>query len=285
MKYRTIEVEPLTVQIGAEVRGLDLRQPIAPEAAAELRDAILQHSVLFLRGQDLTARQQIEFATVFGQVNNSDFAPADAEGDDALIEWLEDTSDKPPAADLWHTDRSAWPEPPNFAILNCREVPPVGGDTLWLSLYAVHDALSPVLQDMIAHLKIDVRSSKPVVTETRPGAKRVEYRTEGGTDGAIHPLVRVHPDTKRRALYLCGFSMYGVVGMKPNESQALFTLLREGLNDPGVQCRWRWRQHDLVIWDERCTNHRAVSDHYPQYRLLRRCTAGVGSPLAVGDTD
>ena len=277
-------MEPVTRHIGAEVRGLDLTKPVPKKVAAELRAAIRAHSVLFLRGQDLTAHQQIAFASVFGQVNRSDFAPEGAEGDDALIEWLEDTDDKPPAADLWHTDRSAWPNPPDYAILNCREIPPVGGDTLWLSLYALYEGLSPVLQGMIDGLRIEVRESKPVVTETRPGAMRIEYRTEGGTGGSIHPFVRVHPETERKALYMCGYSMYGIIGMKQRESEALFDLLREGLHDPGVQCRWRWKQHDLVIWDERCTNHRAVSDHYPAYRLLRRCTAGASKPIGVGET-
>ena len=278
---RTIDVSPLTACIGAEVSGVDLREPMTDDVAAEVLDALLAHSVLFFRDQALTARQQLEFAARFGPVNRSDFAPADAEGDDRFIEWLEDTPDRPPAADLWHTDRSPWPDPPDYAILNCREVPAVGGDTLWLSLYAVYDALSPVLKEMIDRLRMDVRESKATVVETAPGRKRIDYTTEGGTHGSIHPLVRVHPVTKRKALYLCGYSMYGIVGMHRNESEALFDLLRQGLHDPGVQCRWRWRKHDLVIWDERCTNHRAVSDHFPQYRLMRRCTAGASTPIGV----
>ena len=92
----------------------------------------------------------------------------------------------------------------------------------------------------------------------------------------------MHPETGRPALYLCGAFMRGIVGMHPDESKALLDFLQSRLNDPNVQVRWRWRQHDLAIWDERCTNHRAMSDHYPNYRMVRRCLAGEGAPQGVG---
>src|SRR3954470_3245050 len=210
--YRTIEVAPVTATIGAVVSGLDLRTPMTDEEAREVQDALLSHCVLFFRDQDLTAHQQLDFASRFGSVNLSDFAPPDAAGDDKYIDWLEDTSDRPPAADLWHTDRTSWPEPPDYAILNARDVPPAGGDTLWLSLYALYEALSPVLQEMIDGLRIDVRPSRPSVNEPAPGRRHIAYSADSDEAGTIHPLVRVHPLTKRKAVYLCGFSMYGIIG-------------------------------------------------------------------------
>jgi taurine dioxygenase len=278
--YRTIEVTPVTVRVGAEVSGVDLREPMSEDVEAEVKEALLRHCVLFFRGQDLTGPQQLAFASRFGPLNRSDFAPEGAVGDDAILEWLEDSADDPPATDVWHTDRSMWPEPPHYAVLNCRETPPVGGDTLWLSLYAVYDALSPVMQEMIEGLMLDVRPSKQTMGELTPGMKRVLYSSESDRTGCPQPLVRVHPITGRRALFLCGYSMYGIVGMKPDEGMALIELFRKGLHDPGVQCRWRWQQHDLVIWDERCTNHRALSDHFPSHRLMRRCTAGSSRPIS-----
>jgi taurine dioxygenase len=282
MGYRTIEVSPIATRIGAVVEGVDLRATLPDEQVSELRQAIAEHLVLFLRNQDVTAAQQLQFASYFGTVNRSDFAAEDAVGDARYLDWLEDDADKVPSADLWHTDRSAWPAPPDYAILNCIETPAVGGDTLWLSLYAVYDGLSPVLQRMIDHLKVDVRPSVPHVADVDASHKRVVYEATGDRPGSMHPLVRVHPVTGRKAVYLCGFSMYGIEGMHPNEAQAFFDLLRQGLHDPGVQCRWRWQKHDLVIWDERCTNHRALSDHYPEYRKMRRCTAGTSVPIPVG---
>jgi taurine dioxygenase len=285
--YRTIEVEPLTVRIGAVVSGVDLREPMSDEVEAEMKEAIARHCVLFFRGQDLTGPQQLAFASRFGQVNRSDFRPADAVGDDAQLEWLEDSADSPPATDVWHTDRSHWPAPPEYAVLNCREVPPVGGDTLWLSLYALYESLSPVMQDIIQGLMLDVRPSKQTMGELTPGLKRVVYSTEGSpgdAPGHPQPLVRVHPVTGRKALFMCGYSMYGIIGMKPDEGMALIELFRKGLHDPGIQCRWHWEQHDLVIWDERCTNHRAISDHFPEYRLMRRCTAGAAPAISAQRT-
>lgn len=277
--YRTISVSPLTERIGAVVEGVDARQPLDDDQQAELRDAIARHCVLFLRDQELTARQQLQFASYFGEVNRSDFAPADATGDDACIEFLEDTPERPPAADVWHTDRSFWPTPPDYAVLNCLAAPAVGGDTLWLNLCSVYEALSAPLQAFVDHLRIDVRPSQARVAQVDATHQRVEYSATSDRPGTIHPLVRVHPVTGRRALYLCGLSMYGIEGMYPNESEALFALLRQGLHDPGVQCRWHWRPYDLVIWDECCTNHRALSDHHPRYRHMRRCTTGASVPV------
>ena len=93
--------------------------------------------------------------------------------------------------------------------------------------------------------------------------------------------MRVHPETGRRALFLCGAYMRGIVGMNDDESAALLTFLRTRLDDPNVQCRWRWRPHDVVMWDERCTNHRAAADHYPHYRKITRCLAGGSAPIPV----
>jgi len=96
-----------------------------------------------------------------------------------------------------------------------------------------------------------------------------------------HPLVRVHPVTGRPALYMCGSYMRGIVGMHPDESAALLSLLQSRLHDPNIQCRWRWQQHDVAMWDERCTNHRGLSDHYPSHRLIRRCLVGEGAPAGL----
>ena len=238
--------------------------------------------MLFFRDQDLTDEQQFVFARNFGPVIRSAFVPPEVEGSRAYIDWLEDTRDDPPKADLWHTDVAFKPEPPDYAILNCRAAPPAGGDTLWLSLYAVYDSLSPLLQQFVDGLKFYAVPARASIGVTNPAHRVVVYRPDSSLEGCIQPMVRVHPVTGRKALFLAGSYIDGIVGLKGHESAALLELLRGQLNDPNVQCRWRWRQHDLVIWDERCTNHRATSDHYPQYRLMRRCTAGSGRPVGPG---
>ena len=266
-----MEVVPLTAVIGAEVRGVDAQEPLDDVTVKELRGALLDHGVLFLRGQDLSDEQHVAFAARFGEVNRSPYA-------DGFLERLEDGPASKPSADLWHTDMAFLAEPPDFAVLNMRTAPPAGGDTLWASLNEVHDRLSPVLQEIVARLEQDVRRARPMpwLAAGKDGA--VVYRPDPDAEGRNHPLVRIHPETGRRALFLCGQFVSGIVGMHPEESDALLALLRSRIHDPNVQCRWHWETHDLAIWDERCTNHRALSDHWPQHRAIRRCTVG-GSPV------
>jgi taurine dioxygenase len=269
-----IDVAPVTGHTGAVVSGVDLRDPLDDGTFAAVEKALHDHLVLFFRDQDLTDEQHVAFASRFGPVNRSAYS---AES----LEWLEDTPDSPPKADLWHTDLAFLPEPPDIAVLSMRDTPAAGGDTLWANLYEVHDRLSPMLQEILAPMRQDCRRARPQPWSADPTGTAVVYRPDPDEPGVQHPLVRVHPDTGRRALYLCGQFVTGIIGLRPDESDALLALLRQGVHDPNVQVRWRWQQHDLVVWDERCTNHRAVSDHWPDHRLVRRCTVGGATPIGV----
>lgn len=262
-----LALERVTAHTGAVVSGVDLREPLDDGTFAAIDKALQDHLVLFFRGQDLSDEQHLAFASRFGPVNRSAYA-------DASLEWLEDTADSPPKADLWHTDLAFLPQPPDIAVLSMRDTPAAGGDTLWANLYEVHDRLSPMLQGIVGPMRQECRRARP---QPWTGGS-VVYRPDPDQPAAEHPLVRVHPDTGRRALYLCGQFVTGIVGLRPEESDALLALLRTGVHDPNVQVRWRWQQHDLVVWDERCTNHRAVADHWPEHRLVRRCTVGAGTP-------
>jgi taurine dioxygenase len=276
--YRTLDVVPLTAAIGAEVRGVDLARPLADEQVAELRAALLEHLVLFLRGQELTDAQHIAAASRFGVPNV--YPVTRARGIDEPLERIEDGPDSPPKTDLWHTDAAFLARPPDIGVLNLLDVPATGGDTMWASLYAAHDALSPVLQERIAVLTQDVHPGewfhRTVELQFGPGIYELVAEE---FQGATHPLVRVHPETGRRALFLCGAYVRGITGLHPDESEWLLTLLRRRLDDPNVQVRWHWQPHDVAIWDERCTNHRGLSDHFPAHRLVRRCTVGADRPV------
>jgi taurine dioxygenase len=277
----TITVEPLTATIGARVDGVDLRDPLGDDRRDEVADALSRHLVLFFRDQDLTEEQQLAFASRFGPPvpANPDPRPG---ADPMYFVSLEDGADSPPKADRWHTDIPFVPRPPDIAVLSMRDTPAVGGDTLWASLYAVYESLSPTLQEMLAalDLELDLGTSRQTIRDLY-GEARQHAATETFRR-VTHPLVRVHPVTGRPVLYLCGSFMRGIAGMHPDESDVLLGFLSTKLDDPNVQCRWRWRRHDVVMWDERCTNHRALSDHYPNHRLIRRCLAGQGTPLRVG---
>jgi len=275
---RTLELAPLTPVIGARVEGLDLRHPLDEAQRAELRDALARHLVLFFRDQELTDEQHVAFASIFGEPNV--FPTTAARGLDEPLEWIEDGPESPPKTDLWHTDVAFLAEPPDAAVLCMRETPPAGGDTLWLSLYAVHDALSPVMQELVADLEQDLHPGPDFEATTRRlWGDAVYRRVADRFQGARHPLVRIHPVTGRPALFLCGSYVRGIAGMRQDESDALLAFLRSRLHDPNAQCRWRWQAHDVAVWDERCTNHRGLSDHFPSRRVVRRCTVGAGIPV------
>jgi len=276
-----VHVAPLTPAIGAEVTGLDLRRPLAVDDRRAVNDALIRHLVLFFRGQDLSEDEQLAFAATFGPPVSAsiDRSPS---AEPLLFVSLEDSADSPPKADRWHTDVPFVATPPDVAVLSMRDTPEVGGDTLWASLYAAYDGLSAPMQAALAGLELDLDlgASRDTILELY-GEDYFRRVVEPFT-GARHPLVRIHPVTGRPALYLCGSFMRGITGLTPAESATLLTFLQRRLDDPNLQCRWRWSQYDVAVWDERCTNHRAVSDHYPNHRLSRRCLAGEGVPVGPG---
>ena len=272
-----IEVRPLTAAIGAEITGLDLRDGVPDGDRDLIREALLRHLVLFFRDQDLSEDQQLTFAGRFGPPVSAGVDPTATEP--LLFVTLEDTATDPPKADRWHTDVPFVAEPPDIAVLSMRAAPEVGGDTLWASLYAAYDNLSPTMQELAGALQLDLDlgTSRELVRQMYDEDHFRQVVEPAAV--ARHPLVRIHPETGRPALYLCGEFMRGIAGMRRDESDAVLGFLRSLLDDPNLQCRWRWEDHDVAMWDERCTNHRAVSDHYPQYRKVRRCLVGRGAPV------
>jgi taurine dioxygenase len=272
-----MQLQPLTAAIGAVVSGVDLREPMTDSQRGELHDALHHHLVLFFRDQPMTDAEHLAFASNFGVPNV--YPTTRARGLDEPLEWIEDSPDSPPKTDLWHTDVAFLAAPPDYAVLSMQLTPPVGGDTMWASLYAVHDNLSAPMQELVADLELDLHPGPNFEATTRSlYGDEVYERVASEFAGAVHPLVRIHPVTGRPALYMCGAYIRGIVGMQPSESEPLLALLRSRIEDPNVQCRWRWREGDVAVWDERCTNHRALSDHYPAPRRVRRCTVGAGTP-------
>ena len=276
----TVEVTPIARSLGAIVSGVDLRSRVSDEAFGVIYDALMQHLVLFFRDQDLDDEQHLAFASRFGSPNV--YPTTRARGLDLPIEFIEDTPDSPPKADLWHTDAAFLAEPPDIAVLNMRLTAPVGGDTLWLNLYEAYDKLSPTMQHIVDQLSWDVH-----VGDWFRDATIIQYgeeiyqRVADQFQGAQHPIARVHPVTGRKALYMCGDYIKRITGMSAAETELLLRFLRSQLDDPNIQVRWHYEPYDVVVWDERCTNHRALSDHFPSRRLVRRCTVGAAVPAGV----
>jgi taurine dioxygenase len=275
-----IEIQPVTPGIGAEIRGVDLRDDLDECAVATIRQALLDHLVLFFRDQELTPLQHLAFAARFGELRlPMGGRPPEDEGIGPYFDVLEDTPENPPKADFWHTDVAFVREPPDIAVLAMEETPDVGGDTSWLNLYALHDGLSAPMQELAAGLEWELHLGRPFRLAVTAMRGEEAYREIAAAVPVMrHPVVRIHPETGRRALYWCGPFVERIAGLEADESAALIQLLRGRLDDPNMQLRWRWRRHDVVMWDERCTNHRANSDHAPAYRRIRRCVVGSAVP-------
>ncbi len=273
----TRTVTPVTGAIGAVIDGVDATEPLDEVTVHALRDALHTHSVLFFRDQDLDERQQIAFASHFGTVGP--YALTKMLGGTSLTSIIEDTADSPPDADGWHTDVTWVPDPPAYAVLNAKTIPPSGGDTMWTSLFAAYDALSPVMRQLCDQLAVRHHAGADFHERIeRTVGREIADRVEREFPPVEHPLVRSHPVTGRRALFVSGRFMDQVVGMHRDESDALLGFLNHHIENPNFCVRWRWQAGDLAVWDEASTNHRALSDHYPAHRVMRRCTVDGARP-------
>jgi taurine dioxygenase len=282
MTTLAIQVEPITATFGAVLSGIDLAKGITDEACAVIHDNVITHGVVVLRHQQIDDESMMQLARRWGELQV--YAPFRSAGMDVPLEWVEDTADSPPKAFRWHTDIPWEPRPPKFGILSAKVVPDAGGDTMWVDTAAAYDALSPTMQRMIhdlkVHYKIGAASMDRLATLVDDEAA-AHFRAAYAT-GVDHPLVRRNPDSGRLALFVAGYWMDHIVGMRPEESEPLMRLLNDHASQPRFQCRWRWSVDDLVIWDERRTMHLALPDHYPRHRKLRRCTVVGEVPVGAG---
>jgi taurine dioxygenase len=277
---QTVEARPLTARFGAELVGVDVRDP-SDETHDLLWRAVLEHGVVFLHGQDLSDDEQLALARRFGTL--SVYPVLRIAGEERPLEFLEDTADDPPKADRWHTDLTWLAAPPKLAFLSMRIAPDAGGDTVWADTAAAYDALSPAMQATLRKLRVrhHVGEDHFDLFESRFGPDvgarfRAEY-----AEGVEHPLVRRNDDTGRDALFLAGYWMDQIVGMSRDESDELLAFLMQHATKPEFTARWHWAVDDLAIWDERRTMHVALNDHYPRHRLVRRCTIDGDVPLAA----
>lgn len=274
-----MEIQKLTGSLGAVVEDVDL-ETIDDAAFEALHHALMAHQVIFVRNQQLSDEGHRRLAGLFG--TPTVYPVSKHFGGTEYLHVIEDTAESPPDADGWHTDITWVSNPPNVAILAAMVIPTYGGDTMWTDLYGAWDHLSPTMQDTLA----------PLQMLHAPGERFWEALTRASNldvaelrqvfPGAVHPLVRDHPVTGRTVLNLSGQFMESIVGMHPAESDWLLAWLNARLEDPNLQIRWRWREGDVAIWDEYSTNHRALSDHYPQHRKMRRCTVDGGLEAVGG---
>ena len=268
-----IDVLPVAGALGAELRGVDVRA-LDAQGVAAVKDLLHHYEVVFFPGADLTDDEQLRLARQFGELNV--FPVARLRGvTEPCCTVITDGPDSPPEADDWHTDVTWIAEPPNYALLQAEIVPRRGGDTLWASMTAAYESLSPVMRGMIDDLEVVHDNSEFIRAMLRkmpdgPQARSLADALREAFPPVKHPLVRTHPDTGRQSLFLGGGFMRYIDGMREPESECLLGFLRRHIENAALQCRWRWSPGDLAIWDERSTNHRSAADHFPQVRSIRR---------------
>ncbi len=264
-------VLPMTPNIGAEIEGVDLREDLPEPVIAGLRTALLDRKVLFFRDQDITTAQHLAFARRFGELEVHPFAPSKPGYPEVLA--ITHDEGNPGRENGWHSDVTWRLEPSLGSILRGIEMPPVGGDTLFADMYAAYDGLS----DEVKH-RIEGRTARHG-TEFFRRELKARGLPEDLLDGvrgqfppAEHPVVRTHPETKRKLLYVnVAFTEY-IVGMARDESDALLQHLYAQASIPEYQCRFHWRKNSIAFWDNRACQHYAASDYWPQVRRVERVT-------------
>jgi taurine dioxygenase len=268
---------PTTPAIGAEVRGVDLREPLAPETVRVLERALFDHHVLFFRDQALSPEQQIAFARSFGPISIPPFAPKYGENPELIV--LYQKSPKGEGADNWHSDNTFMLEPPMGSILRAVALPPIGGDTCFANMVAAHEALSPPMQRLIAGLRAEHDITKPLRKGIAAGHIQANLEEmQKKWPPVDHPVVRTHPVSGRKALFVNGNSTTRILGLSERENDVLLPFLIDHVRSPEFQCRFRWEVGSIAFWDNRTTQHFAVPD-YAERRVMHRVTIAGDRPV------
>lgn len=277
MSYSNIEVRKVTPRIGAEIHGVDLSQPLDEATAQAIRDALTENQVIFFRDQDITLDQHKAFGRLFGDLHIHPAAPA-PEGHPEVFRIHADEHSTHIAGEAWHTDVSCDAEPPMGSILRLHTVPESGGDTLFASMYAAYDGLSPTMQEFLCGLTA-VHSGEHVYRGRYSNKEGETDSSRGDIPVSEHPVIRTHPVSGRRGIYVnYGFTIR-IKELSQTESDALLRFLFDHVSKPDYQVRFRWRPNSIAFWDNRCTQHLALWDYYPQVRSGYRITIKGDRPF------
>lgn len=266
-----MDIRPLTGGLGAEIFGADIK-----DAAqfAEIRAAFAKHSVIVLRDQSASPEDHLEFARRFGPINvNRFFKPVEGHPEIATV--LKEKDQKQAVGEDWHTDHSYDQVPAMGSILHAIEMPPYGGDTLFVSMAAAYEDLSEPMRRFLDGLTA-VHSSRHAfgaATKDSEAAKSGRLgNAEAATQDARHPVVITHPLSGRRGLFVNPVFTTHIEGLTTEESTAILSMLYEHCQQPEFQCRVRWREGDITMWDNRATWHKAINDYHGFRRLMHRVT-------------
>ena len=287
----TIDVRPMSGYTGAEIHGVDLREQLAPEVLAEVRRTLLQWKVVFFRDQDLTQEQHIAFGRQFGEVTPAHptlpaMFPEHPEIlllDNHAIAGAESKANgkgnAPVVESRWHADVTFVPNPPMGSILRGVVVPPYGGDTQFTNLAVAYQTLSEPLQRLCDELHAVHQNFLPIARGELPGKLKEQFTSK--EIRAVHPVVRVHPETGEKVLFVNPNFTSHIIELSRREGSHLLAMLYEHLSDPSFTCRFRWEPGSLAFWDNRATCHLVPTDIPPgMHRSMQRIT--IAGDLPVG---
>jgi taurine dioxygenase len=270
MPYDLLDVRPMTKRIGAEIFGVDLSEPLGNQAFSDIHAALMEHQVIFFRDQPLTHDAHKAFGRAFGDLaihsgvkgldNHPEVVAIHADGNSKFV-----------AGENWHSDLSCDPEPPMGSILAMHTLPDHGGDTLFASMYAAYDALSPTMKAFLDPLTA-VHDGNHVYKAIFPDSTKT-YPCNS------HPVIRTHPVTGRKLLFVNSSYTTRINELAKDESDALLAFLYQHVKNPNFQVRFRWQQHSVAFWDNRCTQHFAVWDYFPDVRSGYRVTVAGDKPF------
>ena len=267
------DIEPHTPTIGATISGLDLREPQRNEVISGLRAALVQWKVIFFRDQHLSEEEHIRFASHFGELEIHPFTPADQ----PLPEILRIVHDKDNKGteNFWHSDVTWRPEPSLGSILRAVEIPQVGGDTLWANMEEAYSALPDYLKKKLDGLQAEhdfLRAFGHVIPQEQHEGIREKHPVQH------HPVVRTHPESGRKSLYVNIAFTDHILGMERKESDKLLEILQNTASRPEYQVRLKWQPGTIAFWDNRASQHYAASDYWPHRRVMERVTVAGDKP-------
>ena len=285
--YRRIEVKPVAGALGAEIGNVNLAR-LDDETFKEIRSAWLEHLVIFFRDQVITPEQQIAFARRFGEIHHHPFMKS-MDDHPEILEIIKEEGDTKAFGEVWHTDQIFNPKPANATILYARETPDAGGDTLFANMYLAYETLSePMKQLLDGVTTFNVGDRKKLMDADKIGVtpdgrysgneKMSAKLRDPGAVESRHPLVRTHPETGRKSIYISNHTQT-LNGFKPAEARPIIEFLRTHAVEPEHTCRFRWQVGSMAIWDNRCTQHRALNDYPGKRRRMHRITIAGDIPF------
>ena len=278
MADHALQIHPIAGALGAEIAGVDLAADLDERTVAAIRRAWLDHLVIFFRGCELPPERLLAFARRFGEVVEYPFING-IEGFPLITPVVKLEHERVNFGGLWHTDTAYLEHPPMGTMLVAREVPPCGGDTLFANIYLAYETLSPGMQRLLDGLVAVNSSAKADVTKTREDRIRDGARPDAQREyAAEHPVVRTHPETSHKALYVNPGHTVRFKDMSEAESAPLLNYLFAHQQRPEFTCRFRWEKGSLAFWDNRCAQHNPINDYHGFRRVMHRVTLAGDRP-------